>query len=49
MFRRYAKKAGKILRFFPHQNLKEINYEKNYLGSKILIGIIHSSKEMPPC
>lgn len=42
------KEAEKIYRFFPRPCHPKLNYE-NYLGSKILKGIIHSSKEIPPC
>ena len=44
----HFKKAEKTFAFSALEPI-EINYEKNYLGSNILMGIIHSSKEIPPC
>ena len=43
------KKAEKVINLFRPINPNQINYEKNYLGSNMLIGMMTSSREIPPC
>ena len=43
------KKAEKTFVSSAPVNPNQINYEKNYLGSNMLIGIMTSSNEIPPC